>query len=90
MDHDKRHQLREVQCRDESLAISEFDFSFPRFDLLPRERTVILKLQGFRVVNIVGFNPDLARVGDFALLVTHTKMYMRVQILLRIGDGVKG
>jgi hypothetical protein len=90
MDHDKRHQLREAQCRDEILAISEFDFPFPRFDLLPRERVVIFKLQGFRVVNIVGFNSDLTRVGEFALLVTHTKMYTRVQILLRIGDGAKG
>jgi hypothetical protein len=44
MDQDKRHQLREAQCRDEILAISKFDFPFPRFDLMPREGAVIFKL----------------------------------------------
>jgi hypothetical protein len=70
--------------------LSEFDFPFPRFDLLLKEKTVILKLQGFRVVNIIGLNLDLARVGDLALLVTHTRMYMRVQILLKTGNGAGG
>ncbi len=40
-------------------------------------------------MNIVRLNPDLARVGDLALFVTHTKMYMRVQILLRTGNGAR-
>jgi hypothetical protein len=50
MDQDKRHQLREVQLREEILANNEFDFPFLRFDTLPRERIVI-----FWVVNIIGF-----------------------------------
>jgi hypothetical protein len=80
MDQDKRHQLREVQRRDKILAINEFDFPFPRFDTLPKEGAIIFKLQGFRVVNIVGFNPDLARIRDLVLLITHTGMYTKVQI----------
>jgi hypothetical protein len=75
MDQDKRHQLREAQHKDEILAISEFDFPFPRIDLLPSEGAFIFKLQGLKVVNIVGLNPDLTRVGDLALLVTHQNVY---------------
>jgi len=42
------------------------------------------------VVNIIGFNPNLAKVGELALLITHTKMYKRVQILQRTKDGMGG
>jgi hypothetical protein len=86
MDQDKRHQLREVQRKDEILTIDEFDFPFFRFDILPREGVVILKFQGYRM-SIVGLNPDLARIHDLALLITHTRMYMKVQIWLRTKDG---
>jgi hypothetical protein len=72
MDQDKMHQPREVQHRDEILTIDEFDFPFPRFDTLLREGIIILKLQGFGVVSIVGLNLDLARIHDLVLLITHT------------------
>jgi hypothetical protein len=87
MDQDRRHQQREVQRIDEILAINEFDFPFPRFNTLPKEGAVILKLQGFRVVDIVGLNPNLARIGDLALLIAHIRVYTRVQIWLRTKDG---
>jgi hypothetical protein len=90
MDQDKRHQLKEVQHRDEILVISEFDFPFPRFDILLKERTIILRLHGFGVVRIIGLNPNLARVGDVVLFVTHTRMYTRIHIWLKIGDGMGG
>jgi hypothetical protein len=70
------------------LAINEFDFSFPKFDIILKEGTIISRLHGFRVVSIIRLNPNLAKVSDIALLVTHTKMYTRVHIWLRIGDGV--
>jgi hypothetical protein len=44
MDQNKKHQLREVQRRDEILTINEFDFLFFRLNTLPREGVVILKL----------------------------------------------
>jgi hypothetical protein len=44
MEHDGKDQLREVQHKDEILAINEFDFAFPRFDILPKEGVIILRL----------------------------------------------
>jgi hypothetical protein len=55
---------------------------------LPREEIIILRLQGFNAVSIIGLNPDLAKVGDLALLVTHTIMYTRVQIWPKARDGL--
>jgi hypothetical protein len=41
--------------------MSEFDFPFPHFDILPREGVIILRMQGFGVVSIIGLNPNLAK-----------------------------
>jgi hypothetical protein len=87
MNYERKDQLRNVQHRDKILAINEFDSPFPKYDLLPREGVVILKLQGFGVVSVIGFNLNLAKVGDLVLHVTHTNMYMRVQMWLKIGHG---
>jgi hypothetical protein len=86
----ERDQLKQAQYKDEILAISEFDFPFPHFDILPREGAVILRLHGFEVVSLIGFNPDLIRTGDLVMLVIHTRMYTSVQIWLKIGDGTGG
>jgi len=59
-------------------AINEFDFPFPHFDILLREKIVIIKLQGFGMVSIIGLNPNLARSGDLALLAIQIGMYTRV------------
>jgi hypothetical protein len=72
------------------LAINEFDFPFLKFDIIPKEGAIISRLHGFEAVSIVKFNPNLVKVSDLTLLVTHTKMYTRVHIWLRIGDGVGG
>ncbi len=80
--------MKEAQHKDGILAINEFDFPFPKFDILPKEGTIILRLQGFSVVSIIGLNLDLTKVGDLALIVTHIGMYTRVQIWLRAGNGV--
>ncbi len=72
MDQRRNDYLKEAYLRDEILVMSEFDFPFLRFDILPRERAIILRLQGFGLVNIIGLNPDFARIGDFAIQVTHT------------------
>jgi hypothetical protein len=54
MDQKKNDYLKEAYPRDEILVMSEFDFPFLRFDIVPRERTIILCLQGFGLVNIIG------------------------------------
>ncbi len=87
MNQERKDQLRNVQHRDKILAINEFDSPFPRYDLLPTERTVIMRLQGFGLVSIIGLNLDLAKVNDLVLVITHTSMYMRVQVWLKIGHG---
>ncbi len=89
IDQRRIEYLEEAQHIKETLVISEFDFPFPKFDILPRYGAVILQLQGFGVVSIIGLNPDLAWVGDLAIKIIHTEMYKRIQIWLKIGDGTK-
>jgi hypothetical protein len=40
------------------------------------------------MVSIIGLNPDVTKVGDLALLVTHNRKYISVQIWLRVRDGI--
>jgi hypothetical protein len=40
-------------------------------------------LQGFDVVNIIGLNPNQAKIGDLALLVIQIGMYTKVQVWLK-------
>lgn len=82
MDQRRNNYLGKVQHRDEILVVSEFDSPFPRLDILPKEVAVILRLQGFGVVNIVGLNPNFARIGDLAIQVIHTGLYTRIQVRL--------
>jgi hypothetical protein len=58
MDQRKIKYLEEAKHKDEILVINEFDFPFPRFDILPKHGIDILRLQGFGVVNIIGLNLD--------------------------------
>jgi hypothetical protein len=69
------------------LFVSEFNFPFPRFDILLKNGVIILRLQGFDGVNIIGLNTYLAKVGDLVMQVIHTRMYTRVQVWLKTGDG---
>ncbi len=90
MDEKKKEQLGQGQHKDEILAISEFNFPFPRFDTLPREGVIMLRLQGFGVVCIIGLSLDLAKTRNLVVLITHIGMYTKVQVWLIIGDGVGG
>lgn len=40
------------------------------------------------VVSIIGLNPYLARIGDLVIQGTHTRMYTRIQVWLKMGDGI--
>jgi hypothetical protein len=53
MESTRRVALEDAQHKDEFLAVSEFDFLFPSFDILPRVGAIILQLQGFGVAHIV-------------------------------------
>jgi hypothetical protein len=72
--------LEATQHIKEILVINEFDFPFPKFDILPRYGAIILQLQGFGVINIIKLNLDFARVKDLAIQITHTGMCTRIQI----------
>jgi hypothetical protein len=63
--------LREIQHKDEdkTLKASEFDALFLRFEIIPKERTIILCLQGFSVISIIGLNANLARIGNIVVQV---------------------
>jgi hypothetical protein len=80
--------LGEAQCREKILTIHEFDFPFPKIGIIPRERIIILWLQGFKVINIVGLNLDKTWIMDLAIHVFHIGMYIRVQVWLETGDGM--
>jgi hypothetical protein len=66
-----------------------------RFDILtgengPQRGAVILRFLGFRVVRLVGINPDEARVGDIAVEIVHSGFYTRARVWLKVIDGARG
>jgi len=48
---------------------------------------VILRFLGFGVVNLVGIDPDEARVGDVAVKVAHSGFYTRAEVWLKVRHG---
>ncbi len=72
MDRNKMEELNVAQHKDEVLALSEFDFPFPKVDILSKVGVVILHLQGFKVVNIVGVDPKTTQIGNLDVHVSHT------------------
>jgi hypothetical protein len=72
-----------------SVTISEFDISFPKFDFIPKERTIIMWLQGFDVVNIVIINLNKAWVSDLAIHMSHARLYTRVHVWLKMKDRAR-
>jgi hypothetical protein len=88
MHHRRNDYLGKTQHKEEILVVNEFHFPFPRFDIMFRNKVVILRLQGFGVVIIIGLNPDLVQVGDLLMQIIHTIMYTRVPVRLKIGDGI--
>jgi hypothetical protein len=85
-------ELDVVQHKDEILCeiliVSEFDV--PKVDILSKVGVVILHLQGFKVVNIVGVDPERAQIGNLDVHVSHTSLYTRIHVWLKSGDGIGG
>jgi hypothetical protein len=66
-----------------------------RFDFFtvqngPQRGAVILRFLGFRVVRLVGIDPDEARVGDIVVEVTHSGFHARAEVWLRVRNGADG
>jgi len=81
--------LEKAQHINEILVVNEFDFPFPRFDILPKHGADILQLQGFGAVSIIGLNLELTQIGDLVMQITHTSMSTRIQIWLKIINGAR-
>ncbi len=56
----------------------------------PQKGAVILRFLGFRVVRLVGIDPQEVQVGDIVVEVAHSGFYTRAQIWLKVIDGAKG
>jgi len=56
----------------------------------PQRGALILRFLGFGVVRIVGIDPAEARIGDIAVEVVHSGFYIRVEVWLKVIDGVRG
>jgi hypothetical protein len=52
--------------------------------------SVVLRLVGFGVVTVVGFNPVEAQVGDIAIKITHNGCVSRVRVWVKSQDGTSG
>ncbi len=81
--------MEEAQHQKENLAMNEFDFPFPRFDVLPIVGAIILQLQGFQVVHIMSLDLDRTKVGDLTILVVHFCFYSRIQVWLKTSNGAR-
>ncbi len=56
----------------------------------PQVGSMVLRLVGFGVVIVVGFNPAKAQVGDIAIKITHNGCVSRVRVWVKSQDGVSG
>jgi hypothetical protein len=65
-----------------------------RFDFFaiqngPQRGATILRSLGFGVVHLVGIDPDVARVGDIAVEITHSGFYTIARVWLKVTDGAR-
>jgi len=51
---------------------------------------MVLRLVGFGVVTVVGFNPTKTQVGDIAIKITHNGCVFRVKVSVKAHDGTSG
>jgi hypothetical protein len=72
----------------EQHLVNRFDFFIVQNG--PQRGAIILRFLGFRVVRIVGVDPDEARVGDIGVEVAHSGFYTRAQVWLKVIDGARG
>jgi hypothetical protein len=51
---------------------------------------VVLRFLGFGVINLVGIDPDEARVGDIAIEVAHSGFHTRAEVWVKLSNGPRG
>jgi hypothetical protein len=56
----------------------------------PQLGSVVLRLVGFGVLIVVGFDPVKTKVGDIVVKVTHNGCMCRVKVWIKSQDGASG
>ncbi len=51
---------------------------------------MVLRFLGFGVINLVGIDPDEARVGDIAIEVAHSGFHTRAEVWVKLSNGPRG
>jgi fermentation-respiration switch protein FrsA (DUF1100 family) len=73
--------------REERLLLS---FDFYTRQGAPTRGAVVLRLEGFGVATIVGFDIAAARIGDIAVEVVHNGFHTRAEVWLKARNGPNG
>jgi hypothetical protein len=80
-----RELLQEIR---EQRITRRFDFGIEPYG--PQRGAIVLQALGFGVIRLVGIEPDLARVGDIVVEVTHSGYFTRARVWLKVVDGARG
>jgi len=72
----------------EQRIINRFDYCTIRGR--PQKGTVILRFLGFGVITLVGVDPEEARIGDVAVEIAHSGFHTRVEVWLKVRNGIEG
>jgi len=65
-------------------------FNNPFSQPIPQVGSMVLRLVGFKVVTMVGFNPIETQVGNIAIKVTHNGCVSKVRVWVKSQDGASG
>jgi hypothetical protein len=73
--------------REERILLS-FDFYTNQGG--PPRGAVVLRFQGFGMVNIVGIDSKAARVRDIAVEIAHSGFHTRAEVWVKVKNGPRG
>lgn len=65
------------------MQLGVFPFDEISFSKEPNVGVVILRVMGFTLLVIVGFDPTIVEVGDIGVGVMHARFFIKVAILLK-------
>jgi hypothetical protein len=75
------HESRELNI------IGRFDYYTVQDS--PERGAAIMRFSGFGVVNLVGLDLEVARVGDIAVEISHSGFYTRARVWLKVTNGAR-
>jgi len=50
----------------------------------------VLRFLGFGVITLVGIDPEEARIEDVAVEIVHSGFHTRVEVWLKVRNGIEG